>query len=336
MAVLHALLQLVFLCNYNRLMHRIPLFTFSLLSSFFFLLTACAPQGIDSAPSSSTLVPFVTSTRGPSQTPEGLVAAETPFPSPTPFTYTVEQGDTISSIALKFGVSMDDLQAANPEIPANSMSIGQVIRIPSHPDNPSGEPTPTPAPFTIQQVECYPTANGGMWCFVLVRNDFADFLENVSAQVTLVGSDNTTLDSQTALLPLNVLPSNTSLPLAVFFPPEIPFDAKPQVQVLTAIRLLPGDERYLPATVNNTLAQVNADGRSARLTGWVLLPDGAKDARQVWVTGTAYDEAGRVAGVRRWEWNAGLSAGGRLPFEFMISSAGGNIERVEFAVEARP
>ncbi len=307
-----------------------------ILSSFLYLLTACASQGLGSTHSPSTLIPFATSTRSPSQTPEGLVAAETPFPSPTPFTYTVQQGDTISSIALQFGVSMDDLQAANPEILANAMSIGQVIRIPSNPENPSGEPTPTPASFTIQQVECYPITSEGMWCFVLAHNDSSDFLENVSAQVTLWDSDNRTLASQTALLPLNVLPPDTSLPLAVFFPPEIPFDAKPQVQVLTAIRLLPGDERYLPATVNNTLAQVNADGRSARLSGWVLLPAEAKDASQVWVTGTAYDEAGRVVGVRRWEWNSGLSAGGRLPFEFMVSSAGGTIARVEFAVEARP
>ncbi|MBN2115179.1 MAG: LysM peptidoglycan-binding domain-containing protein [Anaerolineales bacterium] len=270
------------------------------------------------------------------QTPEGLVAAETPLPSPTPFTYTVRQGDTISSIALQFGVSMDDLQAANPEISPNSMSIGQVIRIPSNPENPSGESTPTPVPFTIQQIECYPTAEQGMWCFVLVHNDFPDFLENLSAQVTLVDSSNRTLASQTALLPLNVLSPNTSLPLAVFFPPAIPFDAKPQVQVLTAIRLLPDDERYLRAAVNNTLAQVNAEGRSARLTGQVLLPGDSKAARRVWVTGTAYDGAGRVVGVRRWEWEAGLAAGGSLPFEFMVSSLGGEIERVEFAVEARP
>lgn len=268
------------------------------------------------------------------QTPEGLVAAETPLPSPTPFTYTIRQGDTISSIALKFGVAMDDLQAANPEISPNSMSIGQVIRIPSNPDNPSGEPTPTPVPFTIQQIECYPTANKGMWCFVLVHNDFSDFMENVSAQVTLVNSDNQMLASQTALLPLNILPPNTSLPLAAYFPPEVQFDAKPQVQVLTAIRLLPGDERYLPAAINNTLVQVS--GWSARLSGQVVLPAGAKAASQVWVTGTAYDEAGRVVGVRRWEWNAGLAAGGSLPFEFMVSSLGGEIAWVEFAVEARP
>jgi LysM repeat protein len=314
---------------------RRTLFISFLFTFFFLLLTACATRQVDSTPLPSTLIPFATSTQSPSQTPEGLVAAETPLPSPTPFTYTVQSGDTISSIALKFGVSMDDLQAANPEISPNAMSIGQVIKIPSNPDNPSGEPTPTPAPFTVQQIECYPTVDKAMWCFVLVRNDFSDFMENVSAQVTLVDKNNITLASQTAWLPLNILPPNTSLPLTVFFAPEIPFDAKPQVQVLTAIRLLPNDERYLPATVNNRLVQVNADGRSARVSG-MLLPSQAKAASHVWVTGTAYDDAGRVVGVRRWEWDDGLAAGGSLPFEFMVSSIGGAIAQVEFAVEARP
>jgi hypothetical protein len=175
-----------------------------------------------------------------------------------------------------------------------------------------------------------------MWCFVLVHNEFTDFMENVSAQVTLVDGNNATLASQAALLPLNILPPNTSLPLTVFFPPQIPAGAKPQVQVLTAIRLLPDDERYLPATINNTLVQVNADGRSARVNGQVLLPADANTANQIWVTGTTYEETGRVVGVRRWESNAGLSPGGSLPFEFMVSSLGGRIERVEFAVEARP
>ncbi len=216
------------------------------------------------------------------------------------------------------------------------MSVGIVLKIPSNPENPSGEPTPTAAPFAIEQIECYPTANNGMWCFVLVHNDLFDFMENVSAQVTLVDSNNVTLASQTALLPLNILPPNTSMPLAVFFPPDIPADAKPQVQVLTAIRLLPNDARYLPATLNNTLVQVNAEGHSAQVSGSVLSQSQATDASQVWVAATAYDVAGSVIGVRRWESNAALSAGGTLPFEFLLSSIGGKIARVEFAVEARP
>jgi LysM repeat protein len=299
-----------------------------------FFITSCASPKVDSTTIPSTLIPFSTSTRVPTRTPVTLAAAETPLPSPTPFTYTVQSDDTISSIALKYGVSIDDLQAANPEISPNTMSIGQIIKIPSDPENPSGEPTPTPVPFTVQQIECYPSADEGMWCFVLIHNDFSDFMENVSAQVTLVDENQAMLASQTALLPLNILPPNTSLPLTVFFPSEIPHNAIPQVQILTAIRLLPKDERYLPATIHNTLVQVNAEGHSALVNG-VVLSQSPDPASQVWVAGTAYDEAGRVVGVRRWEWENGLASGGSVPFEFMISSLGGKIARVEFAVEAR-
>ena len=315
--------------------------TILLLSTFFFW-NACAPQPTQLPTSAIDLSPFVTSTRSPSssagtmQTPEGLVTAETPLPSPTPFTYTVQTGDTISGIALKFGVSVDELQAANPETSPNAMSVGTVLKIPSNPDNPSGESSPTAAPFTIQQIECYPTTDQGMWCFVLVHNDYSDFMESVSAQVTLVDTNDNVLASETALLPLNILPPNTSLPLAVFFSPDIPANAKPQVQVLTAIRLLPNDERYLPATINNTLVEVNTDGHSAQVSGQVLSQSGSIAASQVWVAATAYDDAARVVGVRRWESSTALTAGGSLPFEFMITSIGGRIARVDFAVEARP
>jgi len=307
-----------------------------LLSALIFLWTACAPQPTQPTPQPGDLLPYLTATHAALPTPEGLVPLTTPLPSPTPFTYTVGPGETISSVALKFGVSIDDLQAANPEVNPNAMSVGQVLKIPSNPDNPSGEPTPTPAPFTVQQIECYPTTNKGMWCFVLVHNDYSDFMENVSAQVTLVDSNNVFIASQVALLSLNILSPNTFLPLAVYFPPDIPVDAKPQVQILTAIRLLPNDTRYIPATVNNTLVQINSDGHSAQVSGLVLSQSQTSVANQVWVAGTAYDEAGRVIGVRRWESNASLPSGGSLPFEFLISGIGGKIARVEFAVEARP
>jgi len=301
-----------------------------------FLLTACSSQQVVTTPKPVDLIPYLTATQAaPQWTPVSLVAPETLLPTPTPFTYTVIEGDTISSIALQFGVSMDELLAANPEVSPNAMSIGAVLKIPSNLNNPSGEPTPTPVPFTVQQVECYSTSNKGMWCFVLAHNDFPDFMENVSAQVTLVDAKGTFIASQTALLPLNILPTNMSLPLAVYFSPDVPVDAKPQVQILTAIRLLPNDPRYLPATVRNTLVQINADGHFANISGGVFLPDESIAATQVWVVAVAYDEDDRVVGVRRWD-GGRIQPGGRLDFEMSVASLGGRMKRVEFAVEARP
>jgi Tfp pilus assembly protein FimV len=83
------------------------------VSAFILLLmTACASQPVFSTPKPADLTPYLTATQAaPQSTPISLVAAETPLPTSTPFTYSVQAGDTISSIALQFGVSIDDLIA---------------------------------------------------------------------------------------------------------------------------------------------------------------------------------------------------------------------------------
>jgi len=306
---------------------------------FVLILTACAPQTANQTPvSSGTLLPYAT--RTPSLTPEqpaGLVASfETPLPSPTPFVYEVQAGDTMSGIAFKFGVSLDALLAANPDISPNSMSIGTKLNVPSSPTRPAGASTATPVPAPVKQIECYPTADQGMWCFVLVHNDTPAVIENLSAQVTLQSADGESLASALALSLLNILPPGESLPLVVFFPPVIPANAQPLVQLLTGIHLEAGDERYLPASLHNTLAQVDGSGRNAQVSGTVRLPDDTNPARLVWVAAVAYDDSGRVVGVRRWESTAGITAGGSLQFLFEVSSLAGAIERVEFVAEARP
>lgn len=299
-------------------------------------LTACAAPPADSTSAPITLIPYSTHTPVPTLPwTSGLVTASAALPSPTPFVYTVQPGDTMGGIALKFNVKIEDLQAANPDVSPNSMSVGQVLKIPSDPENPSGEPTPQPAPFRVEQTACHPSADGGMWCFVLARNDSSTALENVSAQVTLTNASGNQLASQPALLPLNILPANSSLPLTVFFAPPIPADAHPQVQILTAIQLQPGDARYLPASTQNILVQVDWNGRSAQVSGGIFLPAESKAAASVWVAATAYDELGQVLGVRRWEGGA-IPPGTSLPFAMTVSSLGGEIDHVEVTVEARP
>jgi LysM repeat protein len=301
------------------------------------LLAACASQPTGQ-PSFDSLTPYLTSTPSPtSAQPEGLAeGAGTPLPSPTPFLYKVTGNDTMSQIAEKFNVSLDALRAANPDVDPNAMSIGTELRIPNTSANFTGASFPTPVPVSVKQIECYPTADQAMWCFVLVHNDFSDFMENISAQVTLLDANGQTITPQAALSVLNILPPNASLPLVTFFAPTVPADAVPQAQILTAIRLLPNDVRYLPAVIQNTLVQIDSSGRSAQVSGQVYLPPESKAASQVWVAAVAYDRAGRVVGVKRWESNAALEAGNSLPFVFMISSAASVMDRVEFAVEARP
>ncbi len=240
----------------------------------------------------------------------------------------------MSEIAEKYHVSLDDLIAANSNVSPNSMSVGQTLLIPSNPSNPDNASTPTPVPASVKQIQCYPTVDRGLWCFALVHNDFPDILENVSAQVILVDSNGTVVASQTALLPLNILPPNTSLPLYIFFEPEISSDVKAQVQLLTAIQIASNDSRYLPATINNTSIQIDRTGHSAQISGQVSIPSESSAATQVWIAAVAYDENGRVVGVKRWEGGA-IESGGNFPFNFAVASVGPKIDKIELVVEAR-
>ncbi len=301
------------------------------------ICAACAP--LESPPISSPQEPQLYQTVTPSATagPTGLVQfAQTPLPSPTPFNYTIRAGDTLGGIADHFNVSLDALLAANPDVSPNAMSIGQTLKIPSTPKNVSGQGTPTPAPFTVQQIACHPAGDGQLWCFALAYNDSSEPLENVTAQVTLLDAKGRSQGSQTAMLPLDILPAGQALPLSAFFSGVTATDVRPQVQVVTAIRLTPNDARYLPAAVQNTQAQVDGTGLSAQASGQILLPADSKPAASVWLAAVAYDGDGRVVGVKRWESSAGLQPGGSLPFSMLVSAVAGVIERVDFVVEARP
>jgi LysM domain len=63
--------------------------------------------------------------------------APTPIPAPTPVVYTLKKGDTLSKIAARNGLTLDELLAANPAIKnPNKVAEGQQIIIPV----PSGAP----------------------------------------------------------------------------------------------------------------------------------------------------------------------------------------------------
>ena len=298
------------------------------------LLTACAAgtpapatPGGGTAQPSVTIIPSATPTLVPS-------LAHDLLPSPTSSHYRVVAGDTLTGIAARFGIPLEALLAANPGMQAAALPVGTTIIIPAS-DVTSIEPTPTPAMLPVQQAHCWSEADGGLWCFALVQNTYADSLENLSAQFTLLDADGKVLESQAAFALSDILPPGQSVPLAIHYPPRFPADVSVQVDVLSAIRLLPGDVRYLPVEVMNTLVSVDASGRAAEVSGQVILTGSGK-ADTLWVLATAYDDSGDVVGVRRWESPTALTADSPVSFDFLVSSVGPGIDRVEFLAEARP
>jgi LysM domain-containing protein len=76
----------------------------------------------------------VASPTAPAAASASAAASELPTaaPTPTPFTYTVKPKDTLTKIAARFGVTVDQILAANPTITnPNVVSIGDKLVIPT-------------------------------------------------------------------------------------------------------------------------------------------------------------------------------------------------------------
>ena len=73
-----------------------------------------------------------TSTTTPATQPQPIARSTTTRPKPKPAArrfYTIQSGDTLETVAAKFGTTTEKLLALNPTIDPHALSIGQKIRI---------------------------------------------------------------------------------------------------------------------------------------------------------------------------------------------------------------
>jgi len=314
-------------------------FRWLFLPSFALLLAGCAPPDqTDGALPSRTvaaLTPYVTTTPTSAVSPsEQVTPTPAPTPTSTPRTHVVKKGEDLGGIAFQYGVTLAALMEANPEIDPYLLSVGATLIIPASSERVDSQnlPSPTPVAVNLSPVHCYPSRDGGAWCFLLVNNPQQAAVENVSVQVQIYGGESQI--SQTAVTPLNLIAAGGDLPVATYFAAPLPQPYQAAASLLTALPRTVDDQRYLRVEVRELQTAVQPDGLSALASGQVFLLDGEAEASQVWVALAALDKSGQIVGLRRWEGSGSLHPS--LPFEGWVYSAGGPIERVLAWAEARP
>ncbi|MBT3336903.1 MAG: LysM peptidoglycan-binding domain-containing protein [Anaerolineae bacterium] len=273
-----------------------------------------------------SLQPYQTPTASVTPLPATPIPTQTPLPTPTPQIYTVKSGDTMGSIALDFGLDMGNLVNANPDVSPYAMSIGQALVIPSGVEAADVLPTIEPLALELSPPNCYATLSGGMWCFVLVKNNENKAVENISVEVRLVDGSGELLAKDVAFTLVEHLAAGDALPALTYFE-NVPATSHPQAELLTAFEIEDEAARYLPVSLQGVLAQVSWDGKSAEISGEVLIEG---EASRIWVVATAYDVDDAIVGVRRWE-----SLSGEVDFSLTVASLGPAIERVLLSVEAQ-
>jgi LysM repeat protein len=271
-------------------------------------LAACAAPS--PVPPTVTLLPLPSGTPIPAGTrtpPPTPIIIASPTPSATPVTHTVARNETLISIAVDYGVSLEALQTANPGVSPRFLGVGTVLVIPAGdgtPIAPVGAPTPLPVVFGVPA--CHALSSGAMYCFVEARNANAVALEAISARITLAGADGLPLADALAHPALDAVPAGDAVTLAAYFG-NAPGDvAAVGVAAVSAYPLTDFASRYLSLEVSGPRAAQS--GAEWAVTAQ-LRNDGPTRAATIRVALTLFDEAGAIIGYRQQTLPGGLAPG---------------------------
>jgi LysM repeat protein len=291
-------------------------------------------------------MPGATATRAVPAAP-GTSQAATPViiatatPTATPVTHVVAEGETLLSIALDYGVSLEALQAANPTIEARFLSVGAVLVVPP----PEGEAAvaatqlavPPPAAVVFGEPACYQPTGTRLYCFIEARNPGNLPLENVSARVTLAGADGLPFATGIAYAGLDLVPVGGAAPLAVSFAAPPAAVAATFVEALTADALAEPEaaRTQVLAIPQHVPAAGAATERQWSVSGEVQNPSDTA-LGNAWVTLTLYDGDGAIVGYRKQLLGQGLAPGEARPFTIRAQALAGPVERYLVAGEGKP
>lgn len=303
------------------------------LLSFAFILGGCATG--EQFHGTMALTPYG-STLEPTYPVETAAATATPLPtpSPTPQYHSVQSGETMSSIALLYGLDMGDVVQANPDINPNAMVVGMQVLIPSKTESAAAATVSAEtAPIRISEPDCVKEKSGGLWCFLTAENTNDYAVENVLVEITLGDESGSQLTAQIAAAPLNLIPSQGQLPLSAYFPPPIPQPYR-YSYILTSAIPVEDESRYIETEIMEQNVTVSEDGLTAQINARVFVNGIVGETVQVWLSAAAVDKDGKIIGVRRIEATGTLDGIGIIEIQGFVYSVGTAIETVQLNAEA--
>ena len=304
-------------------------------------LTACATAGATTTEpptEAAKLTPYHTATATPTvtPTPEGLSTATlSPTITPTPHIYEVYANDTMIGIANYFGITLEELQAANPAVQPAYLTVGMELVIPPAKATTEVVSVATSAPFDINLIStiCARSLTGGFHCYALAQNAGSVPLENLSAEITLSDPAKGETISRQARLPLSRLAPGASLPFYVYFTPPVFENPGVTAAILSVTEANVDEGTVFPLEVETSVVSISVDGASAQVSGRAVAPEGSA-VNRITLAAVAYDAAGNVVGLRQITRDQGWGDEGSLDFEMAVYSSGGVIDRVEVWAEA--
>ena len=305
-----------------------------LLAGIGIIAAGCNIQSGTNSISTLTIVPplnpYQSTTETPTPpTPTIPLPTDIPIiPTPTPFIHIVQQDETLYWIAVRYDVTLDRLVSANPGLDSSMLSVGTEVIIP-RPEEENRPPTPTPYALLQDSPQCYPTANGDLYCYVLVTNNQNISLENISLAFNLYSEDQELLGSQIAFPPLNTLFPDQSIPIGVLLADTPADQSRISTTLLTAYPSNLQDPLVIITDFSLEYAQENT---IVRIQGEYEILEEGLQGRQAWIVGVGYSE-GRPAALRKWVRETESEQSDPNSFDFLLYSLGPEIDQVQLFSE---
>ncbi len=312
------------------------------LAALAFLLPACGrtltpPEPTPTATIELRAATLSTPTDQPAtaQPPLATDPRPTSTPTPIPHSYVIEPGDTLMDIAAHFGVTVDTLLLANPQVQPLLLQTGQRLTIPGN-DAPMEIgmllPVPTPLPLPVAGIGLYGTPAGGLWALGEILNDTPGPVENVRVAITLYDADGSLFAAKDTWVAPKMIPAGQSAPFAVLFPSAPAGPARHRISLLAGEPLAQPDEWYPHLVVTDHHG--GPAGPVHRVTGTVL-NDGDQPANAVTMLVTLYNSQGQVTGFSQETLAATLPAQSEERFDIRLSPAGPGTNHHTIAVSGR-
>jgi LysM repeat protein len=297
----------------------------------FWVLAACTPitTATITPRKPGQLTPFSTLTPSLTIIPQQAVTqSEIATPTPAPQVYKVKKDELGSSIALRYGITLQELQSSNPGVDLNFLKENQELIIPPRQQTPVPDlSSPTPALLSVHNVTCYPASEGAGWCIGTIRNDLPDEVMYISGEFVLKGTNQTWQKSFTSLI--NMLPPGKQIPVFALFDAPFPYPYQVTLLIHTAIGQAPSNLGEKIEILDQKII-INPDGLVSKIEGNIKITN--SKSKQLAIIAAGYSE-GKPTGIRRQELFTEKSSEGILPFQIWLYSVGPPIDQVEIFVE---
>lgn len=283
----------------------------------------------------SKLTPFVTQVEiiEITETPEPAAElVSTPAPTAASIIHVVVLGETISSIALLYGVPMDAIIKANPEAKPTALIVGDELIIPTSNSRQSVIVDPVILEnIQIFDPDCARMRDGGLWCAVIVENQGQEDLEDIVVTFSFRDSDGNVLEERSAPAIMRFAAAGTAIPAVVFLEHIPLLYADTHAVLFSALAVEASTPTYLTVEVEEETHTLN--GMEGMISGRMRVEvEQDRDRADIWIGAVAFDNDGAVVGVRRVE--SSVATNEIFNFSITIYSSAGSIDRVELYTEA--